>query len=118
MATLKTTAPATWTTTEPATFDASFIGTKYTTFADNQKSNHTLWFLLSLMIHGVFLVPMIGILTYFYTGAAAPFFLATSLICFFTSLIANMGGSGIRTTLLCFAGSAFVHFAMAAIMLF
>lgn len=118
MATLKTTAPAIWTAPEHISFDASFIIKKYNAFADSQKSNHTLWFLLSLMIHGVFLVPMIGVLTYFYTGAAGPAFLAISLICFFTSLIANMGGSGIRTTLICFAASAAIHFTMAAIMLF
>ena len=118
MATLKTTLPATWTAPEHASFDASFIVNKYNTFADSQKSNHTFFFLLSLMIHGVFLVPMIGVLTYFYNGAAAPFFLATSLICFFSSLIANMGGSGIRTTIFCFAISAIIHFAMAAIMLY
>lgn len=118
MATLKTTAPATWITPEHASFNASFIAKKYNTFADSQKSNHTFLFLLSLIIHGVFLVPMIGVLTYFYNGVAGPAFLATSLICFFTSLIANMGGSGIRTTIFCFGISAAIHFAMAAIMLF
>lgn len=119
MATLKTSAPANWAAApKNDTFDASFIVNKYNHFADSHKADHTFFFLLSLIIHGVFLVPMIGVLTYFYNGAAGPFFLAASLICFFTSIIANMGGSGIRTTILAFAVSFIIHFAMAAIMLF
>jgi hypothetical protein len=112
MATLKTTAPAIWTTApEPVSFDASFISKKYNAFADSQKSNHTLWYLLSLMIHGVILVPMTWVLV-FYFNAPTAVFLSTSLICFFTSMIANMGGSGIRTTLICFAVSFLLHAAM------
>lgn len=118
MTTLKTTAPAIWNVTTNQALPHTSILTRYNTFADSQKANHTFLFLISLMIHGVFLVPMIGMLTYAYTGAAGPFFLATSLICFFTSLIANMGGSGIRTTVLAFAVSFLVHFIMAAIMFF
>lgn len=117
MTTLKTTVPATWNTAEHTSFHTVILN-RYDTFADSHKSDHVFLFLLSLMIHSIFLVPMIGVLTYFYNGVAGPFFLATSLICFFTSLIANMGGSGIRTTILCFAISAVIHFTMAAIMLF
>ncbi|MGI4021577.1 MAG: hypothetical protein ACRYFA_08740 [Janthinobacterium lividum] len=116
MATLKTTVLAPWITPEHTSFDASFITKKYNTFADSQKANHTLWFLISLMIHGIVLIPMAWALVFFFNGPAA-LFMATSLICFFTSIIANMGGSGIRSTLLVFSISLFLHAAMVAYVL-
>jgi hypothetical protein len=118
MENLKTALPTVWEAApEPFSIDPSFLRKRYNAFADSQKSSHTLWFLLSLMIHGIFLVPMIGMLTYFYTGPGY-IFLTISLLCFFTSMIENMGGSGIRSTLLCFAVSFIIHIIMAVIMLF
>lgn len=111
MATLKTINPTIWTVPQTVTLDASFITKKFNQFADSQKSSHTLWWLLSLMIHGIVLIPLAWVLIYFYNGPMVVF-LTTSLLCFFTSIVLNMGGSGIRTTLLCFAISIFLHLAM------
>ncbi len=38
--------------------------------------------------------------------------LAITMVCFFTTIIANMGGEGIRTTLTLLAASVLIHIAM------
>jgi len=112
MATLKTIAPATWTPTEAhTTFSNVNLWTRFTEFANSQKQNQTLWFFLVLMVHGVLFLPLPAVLLYYYN--APIIVLAVTMACFFTNLIANMGGAGIRTTILLFAISIFLHIAMA-----
>lgn len=107
MATLHTTAP-TW-----ASHSESYklnLWTKYLTYADSQKDNRTLWFFISLMVHGVVFLPIPAVLMFYYN--ASILVLVTTMVCFFTNFIANMGGAGIRTTLFCFAASTIIHIIM------
>lgn len=117
MATLKTTTPATWlstTTDHTAHNNYSFnLVDRFNHFADSQKQSHTLWFFMVLMVHGVLLLPLPAVLSYYYDAPVGV--LAVTMACFFTNLIANMGGAGIRATLLFFGGSVLLHVIMALI---
>jgi hypothetical protein len=116
MATLKTIAPATWINTANHTADSNYslnLVARFNHFADSQKQSHTLWFFLVLMVHGVLFLPLPAVLSYYYDAPVVV--LAVTMICFFTNLIANMGGAGIRATLLFFGGSILLHVLMALI---
>ncbi|WP_345949550.1 hypothetical protein ABDD95_22155 [Mucilaginibacter sp. PAMB04274] len=114
MATLKTIAPAAWTTTPEQTINTQFnLWAKFTDFADSQKNNHVLWFFIVLMVHGVFFLPLPAVLMYYFDAPAGV--LAITMICFFTNLIATMGGAGIRTALTVFAVSIVLHVLMALV---
>jgi len=109
MATLKTLAPVNFAGNHTEIFNTT-LWTKYLAYADSQANNRTLWFFISLMVHGVLLLPVPAVLMYYFNAPVAV--LAVTMSCFFANLIANMGGAGIRTTLLCFWGSLLIHMAM------
>lgn len=113
MATLKTIAPATWTIAPEKTGIKFNPWAKFMTFADSQKNSHTLWFFIVLMVHGVFFLPLPAVLMFYFNAPAAV--LAVTMVCFFTNLIATMGGAGIRTALTVFAASILLHIVMALI---
>ena len=116
MATLKTIAPATWTNTVTTNQNTSYnfnLWTKFTQFADGQKDSHTLWFFVILIVHGVLFLPLPAVLLYYYNAPIAV--LAITMVCFFTNLIATMGGASIRVALLLFGCSIFLHLLMALI---
>lgn len=108
MATLNTTAA--WTITPAAAETKTTLWSKIVDFATNQKQNHTLWFFLTLVIHGVLVLPVPAMLIYYFNGPEV--ILAITMVCFFVNIIANMGGAGIKTTLAVFAGSVLIHLAM------
>lgn len=116
MATLKTLAPVTWTTGNHTEIFHSNLWTKYLAYADSQKDNRTLWFFISLMVHGVLLLPVPAILMYYFNAPVAV--LVVTMSCFFFNFIANMGGAGIRTTLLSFWGSLLIHLVMIIAVIF
>jgi hypothetical protein len=115
MATLKIIAPLTWINTANHTANNYSLNlvARFNHFADSQKQSHTLWFFLVLMVHGVLFLPLPAVLSYYYDAPVAV--LAVTMTCFFTNLIANMGGAGIRATLLFFGGSILLHVLMALI---
>jgi hypothetical protein len=114
MATLKTIAPLTWNNAPEQDINTQFnLWAKFTHFADSQKSNHTLWFFVVLVVHGVFFLPLPAVLMYYFEAPIVV--LAITMICFFTNLIATMGGAGIRTALFVFAASIALHILMALI---
>lgn len=86
---------------------------KFNTFADNQKSNQTLWWLLSLMIIGGLALPLTFLLVYSLGGPVVPF-LTISMLSFFACIVSNMGGLGIRANIGIFIFSAIMHIAMIA----
>lgn len=77
---------------------------------ESQADRKTLWFLVSLVFQGVFLLPVPAALI-FYCGAPA-LILAITLGLFFANIIAGMGGAGIKTLLWLFACSVAVHLLM------
>jgi len=109
MSTLK--APAAWnlTTEHTAPYKLN-LRTKFNTFADGQLSNRTLWYFINLIVHGVFILPLPAVLLYYFDAPIAV--LAITMTCFFTNIIANMGGAGIRATTAFFFGSLIIHIIM------
>ncbi|RYY35021.1 MAG: hypothetical protein EOP46_11440 [Sphingobacteriaceae bacterium] len=105
MATIKTFAPATFTTHVENTH--TNLWDKFMAYADTQKQNHTLWFFLVLMVHGVFILPLPAVLSYYFDAPA--WVLGVTMVSFFTNIIANMAGGSIRTTLTVFAASVAIH---------
>lgn len=110
MATLKTTAPNTWTIPAKTTAATPNLWNKFLAFADTQKSNRTAWFFTMLMVHGILLLPVPAVLCYYFNAPNG--ILAITMVAFFANLIANMGGAGIRTTITLFAASVLVHLLM------
>jgi hypothetical protein len=106
MATLKTLAPVAFNTE----INHINLWDKTIAFADSQKSSHTLWFFIILMVHGVFILPLPVVLTYYFNAPVVV--LAITMVSFFANIIANMGGAGIRSTLALFAASIFIHIVM------
>lgn len=80
---------------------------KLVSFAANQKRNYTLWFFLTLVVHGVLILPVPAVLIYYFHAPDAV--LAITMMCFFINIVANMGGAGIKTTIGFFAGSLLIH---------
>ena len=110
MATIKTTIPQQWAQTEASTNSNLNIWNKLAAFADTQKPNRTLWFFLNLTVHGVFILPLPVVLIYYFGAPVA--ILGITMTLFFVNIVANMGGSGIRTTLGLFAASIAIHVLM------
>lgn len=83
---------------------------KWNDFMESQRESKTLWFLVSLVFQGVFLLPVPAALIYY---ADAPVLvLAITLTLFFANIIAGMGGAGIKTLLWLFASSIVIHLLM------
>lgn len=101
--------PVSWAKPETNKTNTNIL-TKWLAFADGQNKNKLLWFLVSLMVQGVFFLPIPAVLSYYY--GAPVYLLAITLPLFFANIITGMGGSGIRTTLFLFALSVMVHLCM------
>lgn len=112
MTTLKTTSTPD-TSFGTTTLDLSILWEKYITFADQQKSQHILWWMISLMIHCI-LVPLTFLLAYTLNGPTGSI-LGISMILFFINVVANMGGASTRFTILAFFTSLVVHIILASI---
>lgn len=115
MATLKTIAPAAWTVEERAEQTPVSLWQRYTAYADGQAANRTLWFFITLLVHGVLILALPAVLVYYYNASVAV--VAVTLICFFANLIANMGGAGIRVTLGFFFASILINTLMALVVI-
>ncbi|WP_207423391.1 hypothetical protein [Desertivirga brevis] len=86
---------------------------KFNAFADRQKPYQMIWWLLSLMVIGGLALPLTFLLVYSLNGPVIPF-LTLSMISFFTCLVSNMGGMGIRVNLGTFWFSLILHALMAS----
>ncbi len=71
---------------------------RFNTFADGQKQHKTILFFLALAVQGIFFLPLPAILSFYYDAPGTIIFI--TMACFFTNIIAFMGGAGIRTVLL------------------
>ncbi|SDP97062.1 hypothetical protein SAMN05428975_4396 [Mucilaginibacter sp. OK268] len=111
MATL--TASAQWSTKAAAKSNSNNLISKWTAFMESQSENKTLWFLLSLVVQGVFFLPVPAVLIYY--DDAPILVLTVTLALFFANIIAGMGGAGIKTLLRLFAASIIVHALMVLI---
>jgi hypothetical protein len=111
-------APTNWASQSTQTngnISNSNIWNKWMAFSDTQAKNQTLWFLISLIFQGVLFLPIPAALMFYYN--APIIVLIITMVLFFANIIAGMGGSGIRVTLLFFAVSIIVHLLMLAVFL-
>jgi len=105
-------APTRWadqTTTPPS----NNLWNKWLDIADTQAKNQTFWFVFSLILQGVFFLPVPALLIFYYN--APIIVLVITMALFFGNVIAGMGGSGIRMLLSLFAASVVIHLLMLAI---
>jgi hypothetical protein len=111
MSILKTNTPINWAAHEHNNhhIDLNLIK-KFNRFADGQKENQTLWWFVNLMVHGTLVLAVPAVLIYYYN--APVIVLAVTTTCFFSTFVANMCGSGIRTTLGTFFLSLLIHAVM------
>jgi hypothetical protein len=112
MTTIKLNAPAHW-SDESATQKHESAWGKFMAFADGQTKHRTIWFLGSLMVQGVLLLPVPAVLMYYYN--APIMVLVVTMTLFFANVIAGMGGSSIRIMISLFALSVLVHLFMLAV---
>jgi hypothetical protein len=110
MATIKTNVPATWTTTVDANDAHVSLLDKFNAFADSQTERKTMWYFLALVVQGLFFLPLPAFLMYYYD--APIIVLLITLTGFFTSIIACMGGAGIRSVLILSAASILIQVIM------
>ena len=110
MATIKTDFPANFTSAVHANNARTSLLAQFNAFADRQHERKTMWYFLGLVVQGVFFLPLPAFLMYYYN--APIIVLLITLTCFFTSIIACMGGAGIRSVLLLSAASIFIQVIM------
>ena len=79
---------------------------------DTQAENKTMWYLVSMVVQGVFFLPIPAFLIYYYH--ASVFVIIITMVLFFANIIAGMGGYGIRVLMSIFAISVLVHVFMLA----
>ncbi|NHA03345.1 hypothetical protein G7092_06050 [Mucilaginibacter sp. HC2] len=101
------TASARWSTKAAAKSNSNTLLRKWTVFMESQSESKTLWFLVSLVVQGVFFLPIPAVLIYYYD--APVLVLVLTLTLFFANIIAGMGGAGIKTLLRLFAASIIIH---------
>jgi len=97
MATLKPEIHSNWASTH-ARDSHHGLWNKFTAFADRQQERKVIWFFLALTVQGIFFLPMPAALMYYYNASVVV--LLITMFCFFTNIIAYMGGAGIRAVLL------------------
>jgi hypothetical protein len=110
MATLKTDLHSPWTASASANENRRGLWDKFTAFADGQRERKVIWFFLALTIQGIFFLPMPAALMYYYNASLTV--LLITMFCFFTNIIAYMGGAGIRTVLLLSVMSILIQLAV------
>jgi len=113
MATIKTSIPANWVNeTHTAKTQISLLD-KFGSFAESQKERITMWFFLALIVQGVFFLPLPAFLMYYYNAPMVVLFI--TLTCFFTTIIAYMGGGGIKAVLALSAISILIQVLMSVV---
>jgi len=86
---------------------------KWTTFVNSQKNYVTAWFLISLIVQGVFFLPIPAVLIFSFNAPA--YILVFTLGLFFANIIAGMSGAGVKAIITLFATSVIVHALLVAI---
>jgi len=101
-----------WTDEQPAHAQKTTVYDKFMGFADSQADHRTLWFLVSMIVQGIFFLPVPAILIYSYN--APIIILIITMTLFFANVIGGMGGASVRTLLTLFAASVLIHLVMLA----
>src|SRR5476651_1522533 len=80
---------------------------KFLATLDNQVSNLTLWYIVSMIAQGILFLPVPAALIFYFN--APLWLLPITLALFFGNIIAGMGGAGIRVILSLFIISSIIH---------
>lgn len=116
MSTLKTHIPASWTNEGDASSQQHVnLLDRFGAFADSQNEKRALWFFVALAVQGVFFLPLPVFLMYYYNASFVV--LLITMTCFFTTIIAYMGGAGIRMVLLLSALSILIQVIMSIVVM-
>lgn len=86
---------------------------KLAAFINSQKNNETAWFLISMMIQGVFFLPIPAVLIFSFNAPA--YILIFTLGLFFANIIAGMSSAGVKTIIYLFTASVVVHAVLLAV---
>jgi hypothetical protein len=105
--------PASWANEATVKNNAVQTESKLTTFINSQKKYVTAWFLISLMVQGVFFLPIPAVLIFSFNAPA--YILVFTLGLFFANIIAGMSNAGVKTIIALFASSVIVHALLVAI---
>jgi hypothetical protein len=89
------------------------IWSKLVAFTDSQAKVKTQWFMISLIVQGVFFLPLPAALSFYYGAPVYLLFITLGL--FFANIISGMGGAGIRVIAGLLAISVLVHLLMLAV---
>ncbi len=92
------------------------IWEKYLAFTDSQAKNKTFWFLLSLIVQGVFFLPIPMVLLFYYDAPVVVVPISMSL--YLGNIVAGMGGYGIRVLLAVSIVSVIINLSMLALFIF
>ncbi|MBS1524430.1 MAG: hypothetical protein JST19_02210 [Bacteroidetes bacterium] len=98
MDTLKTNMPAHWAAGSEKSNAHTTLLDKFNAFADAQKEKKAFWFFAALTVQGIFFLPLPVFLVYYFNASIT--IVLITMVCFFTSIIAYMGGAGIRSVVL------------------
>jgi hypothetical protein len=86
------------------------VHNRYLAFIKRQQKNQTVWFLLTLVLQGILILPVPAILL-FYCNAPI-YVLMITMLTYFPNIITAMTGSGLRVTLAIFAGCLLINWGM------
>ena len=86
---------------------------KLAEFINSQKKNETAWFLISMIVQGVFFLPIPAVLVFSFNAPA--YVLIFTLSLFFANIIAGMSSAGTKAIIYLFAASIVVHALLLAI---
>jgi hypothetical protein len=106
-------APTSWNNQTESQSKVVNAESKLAAFIDSQQKNETAWFLVSMMIQGVFFLPIPAVLIFSFNAPA--YILIFTLGLFFANIIAGMSNAGAKAIIYLFAASVVVHAVLLAI---
>jgi len=89
---------------------------KWVAFTDGQAKNRALWYMASLVFQGVLCLPIPAALVFYFN--ASPICTGITVLLFFSTMVAGMCGSGIRTIIFFILLSLMVNLCLLAYYVF
>ena len=105
--------PVSWANEKTVQKDTLKAESKWTNFINSQAKYVTAWFLISMMIQGIFFLPIPALLVFDFNAPA--YILIFTLGLFFANIIAGMSSASVKTIINLFAASIIVHILLLAI---
>ena len=86
------------------------VHNRYLAFIKRQQKNQTAWFMLTMVLQGLLILPVPAILLFYYD--APIYVLIITMLTYFPNLITAMTGSGLRVTIAIFVCSLLINWGM------